>query len=241
MDREDRILAGFTARQVAVMAIVALLLYGGWMVTRDFLPVIAYLVVAVPVGVAAAALVVVRRDGVTLDRLVVAAIRQRLQPPRRVTTGAESTPVPDWLTDVAGGGDPETGALELPAHGVNEAGVVDLGSDGLVLLAACSTVNPAPLVSTQRSHGSWHHPVPPAAFTVPRHWSTTDDADACAVVEPGTPNRDRSSSPISQRTVTATVLPGRSEPSFVVTLRPRQLMPAWPRAAAAVVLASSPA
>ena len=52
VDREDRILAGFTARQVAVMAVTGLVLYGGWQATRAMIPVIAYLAIAVPIGVA---------------------------------------------------------------------------------------------------------------------------------------------------------------------------------------------
>ncbi|WP_277675699.1 PrgI family protein [Saccharopolyspora rectivirgula] len=142
VDREDTILAGFTARQVAVMAVTGLLLYGGWVATRAVLPVVAYLIVAVPVGVAVSALVVVRRDGVTLDRLLLAALQQRLQPQRRVAAGHAPAAVPEWLAGVADEtSEPVTGALELPATGVSEAGVVDLGSDGLALLAACSTVN----------------------------------------------------------------------------------------------------
>ena len=121
VDREDRILAGFTARQVLVMAVTALLLYGGWQVTRAVVPVIAYLVVAVPVGIAVSAVVIVRRDGVTLDRLLLAAIRQRLQPRRRVAAGQTPAAVPDWLADAASCTDePAPGRLELPATGVAE-------------------------------------------------------------------------------------------------------------------------
>lgn len=142
VDREDTILAGFTARQVAVMAVTALVLYGGWLATRAFLPVVAYLIVAVPVGVAVAALVVLRRDGVTLDRLLLAALRQRLQPQRRVAASQPPPAVPEWLAGVANdASEPVAGALTLPATGVSEAGVIDLRSDGLALLAACSTVN----------------------------------------------------------------------------------------------------
>ncbi len=142
VDREDRILAGFTARQVAVMAVTGLLLYGGWLLTRAFLPVLAYLVVAIPIGVVVSALVVVRRDGLTLDRLLLAGLRQRLQPRRRVASGQAPGEVPEWLSHVAHGHEPvATGGIDLPAHGVDEAGIVDLGQDGLALVAACSTVN----------------------------------------------------------------------------------------------------
>ncbi|WP_338600618.1 PrgI family protein [Saccharopolyspora sp. SCSIO 74807] len=142
VDREDRILAGFTARQVAVMAVTALLLYGGWQAARAVIPVIAYVAVAVPIGVAVTALVVVRRDGVTLDRLLLAAVRQRLQPRRRVAAGQVPAEVPEWLSGVAHGHEAvAAGGLDLPAHGVAEAGIVDLGADGVALVAACSTVN----------------------------------------------------------------------------------------------------
>ncbi len=142
VDREDRILAGFTARQVAVMAVTGLVLYGGWQATRAVMPVIAYVAVAVPIGVAVTALVVVRRDGVTLDRLLLAAVRQRLQPRRRVAAGQAPAEVPEWLSGVAHGHeDVAVGGLDLPAHGVAEAGIVDLGDDGVALVAACSTVN----------------------------------------------------------------------------------------------------
>ncbi|WP_338595421.1 PrgI family protein [Saccharopolyspora sp. SCSIO 74807] len=142
VDREDRILAGFTARQVAVMAVTGLVLYGGWQATRAVIPVIAYVAIAVPIGVAATSLVMVRRDGVTLDRLLLAALRQRLQPRRRVASGQQPAEVPEWLSGVAHGHEAvAAGGLDLPAHGVAEAGIVDLGDDGVALVAACSTVN----------------------------------------------------------------------------------------------------
>ncbi|WP_020496958.1 PrgI family protein [Sciscionella marina] len=142
VDREDRILAGFTARQVAVMAVTGLVLYGGWQATRAVIPVIAYVAVAVPIGVAVTALVVVRRDGVTLDRLLLAALRQRLQPRRRVASGQQPAEIPEWLSGVAHGHEAvAAGGLDLPAQGVAEAGIVDLGDDGVALVAACSTVN----------------------------------------------------------------------------------------------------
>ncbi|MCI2420055.1 PrgI family protein [Saccharopolyspora sp. K220] len=142
VDREDRILAGFTARQVAVMAVTGLLLYAGWQATRAVIPTVAYVFVAVPIAVAATALVVVRRDGVTLDRLLLAAVRQRLQPRRRVASGHQPAAVPEWLAGIAHGHEPvAAGGLDLPARGISEAGIVDLGSDGVALVAACSTVN----------------------------------------------------------------------------------------------------
>ncbi|QGK70316.1 PrgI family protein [Allosaccharopolyspora coralli] len=142
VDREDRILACFTPRQVAVFAVTAGVLYAGWQVTRAWLPVVAYLVVAVPLGIGVALLVVLRRDAVSLDRLLLAAVRQRLHPRRRVSTPSPGGAVPEWLAEVADDTTaPAIGGLDLPAQGVGEAGVVDLGRDGVALVAACSTVN----------------------------------------------------------------------------------------------------
>ncbi|GAA5152911.1 MULTISPECIES: PrgI family protein [Amycolatopsis] len=141
VDRDDHILANFTARQVAVLAVAGLVLYGGWLVTKSFLPTVAYLVVAVPVGIAVIAVVVLQRDGLPLDRLLLAAVRQRLSPRRRVTEGPPQA-VPEWLADAAGEtAQVATGGLDLPATGIGETGIVDLGSDGVALIAVCSTVN----------------------------------------------------------------------------------------------------
>ncbi|TDD43074.1 PrgI family protein [Saccharopolyspora elongata] len=142
VDREDRILAGFTARQVAAMAVTGLVLYCGWLVTRAVLPVLAYLVMAAPIAAAVVLLVVVTRDGITLDRLLLAALRQRLSPRRRVAAPETPAAVPEWLSEFADQADDvPLGGLELPARAVSEAGVIDLGRDGLALVAACSTVN----------------------------------------------------------------------------------------------------
>jgi hypothetical protein len=137
VDREDRIIGNLTARQATVIAVTAATLYSGWLAARSFLPIIAYLIVAVPVGVTAAVLVVAQRDGVTLDRLLLAAIKQWWQPRRRISQ--IPTPVPEWLSHFSN--EVRTGQLELPATGVDEVGVVDLGRDGMALVAACSTVN----------------------------------------------------------------------------------------------------
>lgn len=142
VDRDDQILPPFTARQVSIMAVTALVLYGGWQATSAVIPVLAYVLVAVPIGVAVTALVVLRRDGLTLDRLLLAAVRQRLHPRRRVATGTVDAKMPEWLSAAAHGEhDEPVGALDLPAREVDGAGVVDLGPDGLALIGACSTVN----------------------------------------------------------------------------------------------------
>ena len=84
------------------------------------------------------------------DRLVLAALRQRLQPRRRVAAPEGVQPAPDWLTSsitatdatgAVGTSEVSPAALRLPAEGVTEAGVVDLGPDGVAMVAVASTVN----------------------------------------------------------------------------------------------------
>lgn len=153
VDREDRVLANLTARQVAILAMVGAVLYACFAATRTVLPPVMFLVVAVPVVVVAGVLVLGSRDGVSLDRLVGAAIRQRLTPRVQVAADGPIIPALAWATAraITPDGQPyQAGAvapanLQLPAKAVDgdlgEVGVVDLGPDGLAVVCACSTVN----------------------------------------------------------------------------------------------------
>ena len=145
VDREDRVLAGLTARQLAILAVTGILLYSGWAITRAVLPLPVFLIVAVPVGAIAVVLALGQRDGISLDRLLLAAIRQRRQPRHQVAAPEGIRPSPEWLarsiaTDTRGS-DISPAPLRLPADGVTEAGVVELGADGLAMVAVASTVN----------------------------------------------------------------------------------------------------
>ncbi|MBB5856441.1 PrgI family protein [Amycolatopsis umgeniensis] len=161
VDRPDRVLGPLTARQLAILGVAGLLLYGLYSLTRGFVPVPVFLIVAIPVGITAAVLALGQRDGLPLDRLVLAAIRQHLSPRHRVAAPDGVRSAPAWLTaqntdtltrgrggrrPSSGGAEPVSPApLELPAHGVADtgaqAGIVDLGADGLAVIAVCSTVN----------------------------------------------------------------------------------------------------
>ncbi|MEV7042874.1 PrgI family protein [Amycolatopsis sp. NPDC051061] len=161
VDRPDRVLGPFTARQIAILGVAGLLLLGLHSLTRAFVPLPVFLVVGVPAGIAVAVLALGQRDGVPLDRLVLAALRQRLTPRHRVAAPEGVRAAPAWLTaqqpaptqsrgrsrrPAPSGADPVSAApLELPATGVTDtgarAGIVDLGGDGLAVIAACGTVN----------------------------------------------------------------------------------------------------
>lgn len=148
VDRDDRILANLTARQVLILAGTGLVLYGLWSLTRSVVPAAAFLAVATPVGAAVAALVLVQRDGLSLDRLLVAAVRQRLSSRHRVAAPEGIRAAPEWLTSRAHSSEyPGHAAgvspspLRLPVQGVTDTGMIDLGADGVAAVLAVSTIN----------------------------------------------------------------------------------------------------
>jgi PrgI family protein len=154
VDRQDRVLANLTARQLTILTLTALVLYGCWTLLSTVVPLPVFLIIAVPIGAIATVLALGQRDGLSLDRFLLAAIRQRLAPRHQVAAPEGLRPAPGWLTSHLSPREPTTvgktqnhrsgicpAALRLPAEGVTEAGVVDLGSDGLALVAVASTVN----------------------------------------------------------------------------------------------------
>ncbi|HEY8983297.1 MAG TPA: PrgI family protein [Streptomyces sp.] len=140
VDREDTVLAGLTARQLAIFAVTGIVLYGIWSATRSFVPVGVFLIPAVPTAAVAALVALGKRDGVSLDRLLIAALRQRATPRLQAAAPEGVLPPPAWLTQHHAD-EVTPAALRLPAGGVDEAGVIDLGPDGVAVVAVCGTVN----------------------------------------------------------------------------------------------------
>lgn len=159
VDLDDRVLGPLTARQLAILASAGAVLYLLWVATRTVVPIPVFLVFAVPFAAASAMVALGKRDGMPMDKLLVAAIRQRLAPRRRVAAPEGVRPAPGWLTaDIdrssresaehrggkrRGGRSEEVSpsALRLPVEAVTETGVVDLGADGVAVVAVASTVN----------------------------------------------------------------------------------------------------
>ena len=141
VDRPDKLLAGLTARQLAILAVAAIALWAGYAATRHLVPLAAYAAVAVPVGAVAALLALGRMEGVPADRWVLAAWRQH-RSPRRLVPAPEGVPaVPGFLAKAAGPHPPALPApLRLPLAGIDASGVVDLGPDGLAVICRASAV-----------------------------------------------------------------------------------------------------
>jgi hypothetical protein len=153
VDAPDRVLYGLTARQAAILATTGALL---WLAYRALTPLVAPLVVgvaALPVAAVAATLALGRRDGISMDRWVWAAVVAARAPRRLVAAGDELPGAPAWapmprvVACVHKGRSagavqaPPVAPLRLPASAIADSGVIDLEAGGRVALTAASTVN----------------------------------------------------------------------------------------------------
>jgi hypothetical protein len=142
VDREDRLLADLTARQVAILAAAAVLLWLAWVATRRLVPPAAFAAAAIPVVAVALMLALGRQDGLSLDRWLAAGLAQARAPRRLVPAPGGVLPPPAWISPaVAGQARPLPTPLRLPADAVTPAGVITLSGGASVALAAASTVN----------------------------------------------------------------------------------------------------
>ncbi len=161
VDREDRLLADLTARQVAILATAAAVLWLAFMATRHLVPPAVFAGAAAPFALAAVMLALGRRDGLSLDRLATAAVRQGRGPRRLVPAPEGIHPPPTWIDPaVAAQAGPPPAPLRLPATAIHPGGPVSLGGDGAVAVAAASTVNfalrtPAEQQALTAAFGRW--------------------------------------------------------------------------------------
>jgi len=159
VEMPDKVLAGLTARQVAIAAAAAAALWLGWMAARHVMPLPAFAALAAPVALAAVALVTTERDGLPLDRLLAAAWRQA-RSPRRLVTAPEGIPAPPAWAPVSGPQAPAPAPLPPLWLDVSPDGVISLGAHGAATVAAVSTVNfalrsPAEQDALAAAYGRW--------------------------------------------------------------------------------------
>jgi hypothetical protein len=138
IDAPDKILYGLTFRQLAVLAVTAVVFYGAWEGLHPYVPVPILLGAGVLVGGVVFAIVVSRRDGMSMDAWLLAAIRHSRQP--RALSATDTAPAtPDWVQ-------PPTSRvrlpapLKLPADAIADDGQITLGTTRAAIVAA-TTVN----------------------------------------------------------------------------------------------------
>jgi hypothetical protein len=159
VEMPDKVLAGLTARQVAIATAAAAVLWAGWTAARHVMPLPAFAALAAPVALAAVALVIGERDGLPLDRLLLAAWRHA-RSPRRLVTAPEGIPAPPAWAPAPGPQAPPPAALPPLWLDISGDGVISLGAHGAATVAAVSTVNfalrsPAEQDALAAAYGRW--------------------------------------------------------------------------------------
>ncbi|MGH8995977.1 MAG: PrgI family protein [Acidimicrobiales bacterium] len=137
VERPDKLLAGLTARQLAILGVAAVILWAGYAATRHLVPAALYGAFAIPVGAVAAVLALGRVEGIAADRWVSFAWRHH-RSPRRLVPAPEGIPAPPAFAGVSPG--PQPAPLRLPVAGVAGDGLVDLGANGLAVICRASAV-----------------------------------------------------------------------------------------------------
>lgn len=138
----DKILFGATARQALILGGTAAGLWLTWLAVHSFVPPLLFAAPAALLLLLLGIAVTAERDGINLDRLLAAALRQALVPRRRVMAPEGVCAPPAFLNEVLRRHSlPPVTPLELPVQGVRDDSAVDLGANGAAVLAACSTVN----------------------------------------------------------------------------------------------------
>ena len=138
VEREDKILAGLTARQLAIIGVPGVGLWVAYRSLGHLVPPIVFVVAAVPVMGAAVAAALTQRDGLSLDRLLLSAFRFVRSPKRRATGAPAAEPLPTWVNATT---PPLPSPLDLPVKEISDDGVVDLAEHGCAVLVSCSTVS----------------------------------------------------------------------------------------------------
>jgi hypothetical protein len=144
VERDDKILFGLTGRQVAILSATGAAIWLAYAAVGQRLPLPVFAALALPVVAAGALLAWGRRDGISADRLALAAFRHA-RTPRRQVLAPEGVPHPPGWVDTAARppspGSPVLAPLRLPVEAISPDGVIDLGDAGVAVIAETSTVS----------------------------------------------------------------------------------------------------
>ncbi len=139
VEREDRIAFNLTARQLALLAATAIVAWVLASAARLLLPLPVAVGLVLPVLAVGVVVALGQRDGLGLDRLALAALRQA-RSPRRQVPAPEGVPTPPAIFAHLPAW-PRPAPLRLPVHIIDADGVVELGRDGAALVCQATTVN----------------------------------------------------------------------------------------------------
>ncbi|NMO57783.1 PrgI family protein [Actinoplanes sp. TBRC 11911] len=139
IDTPDKIVYGLTARQLATLAVAAVVGLVIFRALGALVPQPVLIAILTPIGGTAILLALGRRDGLPMDAWLLAAIRHTQQPHRLIPAAGRPTSPPTWAppTTTPAATVP---VLRLPANAISDTGVIDTGTQA-VALVACTTVN----------------------------------------------------------------------------------------------------
>lgn len=153
VDAPDKVAWGLTFRQLAILAIAAVIFYGIYRALHTVVPMPALVIAAVVFGGLAFGLAVGQRDGLPLDLWFLAAIRHRHAPKALAAGGeggsdagdtsgpAQMHSLPEWAPAPAPGAPAVRPApLGLPVGVIDDGGQLHAGGSSAALVAA-TTVN----------------------------------------------------------------------------------------------------
>ena len=167
VEMEDRLAWGLTARQLVILAVTAIVCYAVFSAAGSVLPTPVAVALAAPLALVGVVLALGRVDGLTGDRIALAAARYLTQSPRRV---AAPEGLPGKLAEAPV--EPGVSLLRVPISAILESGVVELADGTSVLLLAASATSWAlrsieEQAALAEAYGKWLNSlVEPAAITV---------------------------------------------------------------------------
>jgi hypothetical protein len=132
VDMPDRIFAGLTIRQLAILGGDALLIWVLFLAVGRSLHPILFASVSVPMAAAGLALATSTPEGIGLDRFAAFAGRYFLRP-KRLAFAPEGLPFVRQRKRL--------GPIQVPICDLSDDGLLDLGPEGLVIVCRASSVN----------------------------------------------------------------------------------------------------
>ncbi|MEV0003471.1 PrgI family protein [Micromonospora sp. NPDC050980] len=136
VDAPDKVLYGLTFRQLAILAVAALAFYGAWRGLHTLVPAPVIVGAAVILGGLVFGVAVGRRDGLSLDVWLLAAVRHS-RAPRAMSTTDTGSATPDWV-HVPQSRVMVPAPLTLPADAIDDGGEIRLGGARAAMVAATS-------------------------------------------------------------------------------------------------------
>lgn len=167
VEMEDRLAFGLTARQLLILASAAVACYAVFSALSSVLPLPVAVALVVPLALLGIALALGHRDGLSGDRLALAAARHLSVSKRRV---AAPDGLPPRLSGVAG--QPAASLLALPVRAILRSGVIELTDGSWCLLMSAAGTSWALRSEEEQAalveaFGKWlNSVVEPAAITV---------------------------------------------------------------------------